>query len=173
MREEMLGLGEIKTCNKGVTMIELAVVMTVIAIIALFVSPALGEWVAGFRVRGASKDLTDTLQLARLKSISTGNQYRVRLNIDSGTNSETFVLQANNGGWSDEGSTITLPKGVNIDRVDPGNITTGNVDRTFNADGTATGFADTTSIIYIENQQNDQYRIVISQTGIVKMSEGW
>jgi type IV fimbrial biogenesis protein FimT len=169
----MLGLGERKHHNQGVTMIELAVVMAIIAILALFMSPALGEWAAGFRVRGASKDLTDTLQLARLKAISTGNQYRVQLNINSATTAETFVLQANDGGWANEGPTITLSNGVNIDRVDPGNITAGTIDRTFNSNGTATGFAATTSTIYIENQRNDHYRIVISQTGIVKMSEGW
>jgi prepilin-type N-terminal cleavage/methylation domain-containing protein len=169
----MPGLGGRRTCNKGVTMIELAVVMAIIGIISLFMSPSLGEWAAGFRLRGASKDLTDTLQLARLKAISTGNQYRVQLNINSGDSAETFVLQANDGGWADEGSSINLPKGVNIARVDPGNITTGTVDRTFNANGSATGFADTTSTIYIENQRNDNYRIVISQTGIVKMSDGW
>jgi prepilin-type N-terminal cleavage/methylation domain-containing protein len=169
----MLGLGESKTGNKGVTIIELAVVMAIIAIIGLFMSPALGEWAAGFRVRGASKDIADALQLARLKAISTGKQYRVRLNINSGISAETFVLQANDGGWADEGSTITLSNGVNIDRIDPGNITAGNVDRTFNTNGTAAGFADTTSTIYIENQRNDQYRIVISQTGIVRMMVGW
>ena len=169
----MLGLGERKTCNKGVTMIELAVVMTIIAIIALFVSPALGEWVAGFRVRGASKDLTDTLQLARLKSISTGNQYRVQININNGNSTETFVLQEDDPttGWTNEGSVKTLPTGVNIDNIDGADV--GNINRTFNTDGTATGLGSTTSIVYIKNQQNDQYRIVISQTGIVKMSEGW
>ena len=169
----MLGLGEGRQCDKGVTLIELAVVMAIIAIVALFMSPALGEWAAQFRVRGAGKDLADAFQLARIKAISTGNQYRVQLNINTGTSTETFVLQANDGGWADEGSTNTLPRGVNIDRIDPGNITTGTIDRTFNTNGTATGWAATTSIIYIENQRNDHYRIIISQTGMVRMSEGW
>jgi prepilin-type N-terminal cleavage/methylation domain-containing protein len=171
----MLGLGEGRQQEKGVTIIELAVVMAIIAIIALFMSPALGEWAARFRVRGASKDLADTLQLARIKAISTGNQYRVRLNINSGSNTETFDLQENDpvAGWINEGATKTLSRGVNIDRIDPGNITAGNIDRIFQADGTATGWAGTTSIIYVENQTNNQYRIIISQTGMVRLSEGW
>ena len=158
--------------EKGVTMIELAVVMAIIGIMALFLSPALGEWAAGFRLRGATKDLEDTLQLARLKAISTGNQYRVRLNINSGTDTETFVLQEND---PDTGWTTPLPKGVNIDRVDPGSIQAGNIDRTFNANGTATGWGavSATSNIFIENQRGDQYRVIISQTGIVRMIEGW
>ena len=167
-----MGLGGQKRSddqNQGVTMIELVVVMAIIAIIGLFMSPALGEWVAGFRVRGASKELADTLQLARLKAISTRNQYRVRLNINSGTGTETFVLQAGPG-WSNEGSTITLPTGVNIDNIDA--VNAGTVDRIFNADGMATGFG-TTSTIFIENERNDQYRVIISRTGMIKMREGW
>jgi prepilin-type N-terminal cleavage/methylation domain-containing protein len=171
----MLGLGEGRQREKGVTIIELAVVMAIIAIIALFMSPALGEWAARFRVRGTSKDLADTLQLARIKAISTGNQYRVRLNINTGGGAETFVLQENDpvGGWIDEGATKNLSTGVNIDRIDPGNITAGNIDRTFKADGTASGWAGTTSIIYVDNQTNDQYRVIISQTGVIRVIEGW
>jgi prepilin-type N-terminal cleavage/methylation domain-containing protein len=174
-RHAMLGLGEGRQGDKGVTMIELAVVMAIIAIIGLFMSPALGEWTAGFRVRGASKDLADALQLARIKAISTGNQYRVRLNINTGSSTETFVLQENDpvAGWINEGAPKNLPTGVNIDRIDPGSITGGNIDRTFNPNGTATGWAGSTSIIYVENQRNDQYRVVISQTGMVRLSEGW
>lgn len=169
----MLGLVRTRTCDKGFTMIELTVVIAIIAIIGLFMSPALGEWVAGFRVRGASKDLTDTLQLARLKSISTGNQYRVQININSGSSAETFVLQEDNpvAGWTNEGSMSTLPTGVNIDNIDGADV--GTINRSFNTDGTVTGLGTTTSTIYIENQKNDQYRIVISQTGIVRMTGGW
>ena len=169
----MLGLGGRRSRNKGVTMIELAVVMAIIAIIGLFMSPALGEWAAGFHVRGASKDLTDTLQLARLKSISSGNQYRVQININSGSSAETFVLQEDDpvAGWTNEGSMSTLPNGVNIDSIDGADV--GTINRTFNTDGTVTGLGSTTSTIYIENQRNDQYRIVISQTGNVRMTGGW
>jgi prepilin-type N-terminal cleavage/methylation domain-containing protein len=169
----MLGLGERRHHNQGVTLIELAVVMAIIAISALFMSPALGEWLAGFRVRGGSKDLTDTLQLARLKSISTGNQYRVQININSGSSAETFVLQEDDpiAGWTNEGSIKNLPTGVNIDNID--GIDASTIYRTFNTNGTITGLGSTTSTIYIENQRNDRYRIVISQTGIIRMSEGW
>ena len=170
----MIGLGEKRNFNntKGVTIIELAIVMAIIGIMALFMSPPLGEWVTGFRMRGATKDLTDTLQLARLKAISTGNQYRVRLNINSGANAETFVLQENDGGWANDGSEITLPTGVNIDNIDA--VTDGTVDRTFNTNGTATGWAGSaTTSIFIENQRGDQYRVTISQTGMVRMNEGW
>ena len=173
----MIRRGLTRHSEQGVTLIELVVVMAIIGIMALFMAPSIGEWTAGFRLRGGTKDLADTLQLARLKAVSTGNQYRVRLNLNSGSAAESFVLQENDPtlGWTTEGATITLPKGVNIDRVDPGGIQAGNVDRTFNTNGTASGWAagNATSSIYIENQRNDQYRVIISQTGMVKMRESW
>jgi prepilin-type N-terminal cleavage/methylation domain-containing protein len=172
----MLGLGEKRNFknNKGFTIIELAIVMAIIGIMALFMSPPLGEWVAGFRMRGATKDLADTLQLARLKAISTGNQYRVQLNINAGDVAETFELQPGPT-WTPPDSTITLPKGVNIDRIgiDPGAIQAGNINFTFDTDGTITGLGGTTSIIYVTNQRNDQYRVIVSQTGMVRMRDGW
>jgi len=171
-------LGMRGNSEKGVTMIELAVVMAIIGIMGLFMSPALGEWAAGFRLRGAAKDLEDTLQQARLKAISTRTPYRVQLNINSGSDTETFVLQNDpdddpDQGWLDESTAITLPKGVNIDNID--GATGGNINRTFRTNGTAFGWAagSATTSIFIENQRDDRYRIIVSQTGIIRMNEGW
>jgi prepilin-type N-terminal cleavage/methylation domain-containing protein len=159
--------------EQGVTLIELVVVMTIIAIMALFMAPSIGEWAAAFRLRGATKDLEDALQLARLKAISTRMQYRVQLNINNGGGADTFVLQQNNPttGWTNDGVSITLPSGVNIDHVDPGTIQTGTINLTFNTNGM--NAAATAYTIYLNNQRNDEYRVSMSQTGVVRMSTGW
>ena len=167
------GLEERDPGGRAFTLIELLVVMAIIGIMALFMTPSIGEWAALYRVKGAAKDIADTMQLARLKAISTGNQYRVRLQLNNGSDAETFELQVGPV-WTIDGTAITLPRGVNIDHVDPGAVQAGNVDRTFNTNGTATGWAGSaTSTIYLENRRNDRYRIIISQTGMVKMREGW
>jgi prepilin-type N-terminal cleavage/methylation domain-containing protein len=168
----MMGRGVTRQSERGVTLIELVVVMAIIAIMALFMAPSIGEWAAGFRLRGATKDLADTLQLARLKAISTRNQYRVQLTINDGSAAESFVLQAGPS-WNNDGASITLPTGVNIDNIDGTN--TGTVTRTFNTNGTATGWAagNVTSTIFLENQRNDKYHVIISQTGMVRMRDGW
>jgi prepilin-type N-terminal cleavage/methylation domain-containing protein len=169
----MLGLGEGKQRDKGVTIIELAVVMAIIAIIALFMSPALGEWATRFRVRGASKDLADALQLARLKAISDVVEYKVELDLDN----QRFSVWKGNArqgstSWpTQEGATITLPRTVAINNVD--GTTSGTVDRVFRPNGSASGFANTTSVIFVENESNDRYRVIISQTGVIRMTEGW
>ena len=164
----MSGFGEIRTCNKGVTMIELAVVMAIIGIMGLFMSPALGEWAAGFRVRGASKDLADALQLARLKSISDALEYKVELDLD---NQQFRVLRGNlrrnSTSWpTQEGSTITPPRGVTIDNID-GN-TSGVHDIIFRPDGMTTA----TNTVAINNADGDSYQVTISQTGRVNTEEG-
>lgn len=169
----MLGLGERRQCDKGVTLIELAVVMAIIAIIAMFMSPGLGEWAAGFRVRGTSKDLADALQLARVKAISDVVEYKVELDLDN----QAFSVWRGNArqgstSWpTQEGTTITLPRRVTINNVD--GTSAGTVDRVFRPDGSATGFANTTSTIFVENESNNRYRVVISQTGVIRVSEGW
>jgi prepilin-type N-terminal cleavage/methylation domain-containing protein len=164
----MRGLGDRKQSNQGVTMIELAVVMAIIAICALFISPALGEWAAGFRIRGMSKDLADALQLARLKSISAAVEYKVELDLD---NQQFSVwrgnLRRNSTSWpAQEGSTITPPRGVTIDNID--STTSGVHDIIFRPDGMTTA----SSTIAIQNEKGDSFQVTVSQTGRVSTEEG-
>ena len=70
----MLGVAKIKNCNKGVTIIELAVVMTIIAIMAVFLTPGIGDWVQGYRIKQAARDMASHFQFAKLKSISISRQ---------------------------------------------------------------------------------------------------
>jgi prepilin-type N-terminal cleavage/methylation domain-containing protein len=159
--------------ENGVTLIELMVVVTIIAIMGLFMAPAIGEWAAAFRLRGTAKDLEDALQLARLKAISTGMQYRVQLNINNVGSAETFVVQQNNPatGWTNDGASTTLPSGVNIVQVNPGAINTGTINLTFNTNGM--NAVITTYAIDLQNQRGDKYNVSMSQTGVVTMSTGW
>jgi prepilin-type N-terminal cleavage/methylation domain-containing protein len=164
----MLGLGEVRQCDKGVTMIELAVVMAIIGIMGLFMSPALGEWAAGFRVRGACKDLADAFQLARLKSISDAVEYKVELDLD---NQQFSIwrgnLRRNSTNWpTQEGSTISPPRGVTIDNID--GTTSGVHNIVFRPDGMTTA----SSNIAIHNEKGDFFQVTVSQTGRVSTAEG-
>lgn len=58
--------------DRGVTLIELAVVMAIVGIMALFMAPAIGEWIDNFRIRQAAREVSGDLQFAKMKSISTG-----------------------------------------------------------------------------------------------------
>lgn len=69
-----------KTGEKGVTLIELAVVMAIVGIMALFMAPAIGEWLDNFRIRQAAREISSDLQFARMKAISTGQYCTVAFN---------------------------------------------------------------------------------------------
>ncbi len=172
----MIARGVRRQSERGVTIIELAVVMAIIAIMALFMTPSIGEWAARYRVKGATKDLADALQLARLKSISDVVEYKVQLDLD---NQQFSAWKGNqrqgSTAWpTQEGTTITLPSGVTID-VD--GTTAGIIDRIFRPDGTALGTGgfggaggNSTSTITLNNPRNDQFQIIVSRTGAVKIN---
>ena len=64
----------IKRGEGGITLIELAAVMAIIAIMAVFVAPAIGEWLDNFRIRQAAREIHSDLQFAKIKAISSNFQ---------------------------------------------------------------------------------------------------
>lgn len=60
--------------NQGVTLIELVVVMAIIGIMALFMTPGLGEWVQNYRIKQAARDMASDFQFAKMKAISISRQ---------------------------------------------------------------------------------------------------
>jgi len=100
--------------KKGVTLIELVVIMVIIGIAAAFFAPNIGAWLPNYRLRSAARDIVSTMRTAQIKAVSTNLQYRVNLNpADVGANS--YRLERNTGGvWINEGPAQSLPTGVTI-----------------------------------------------------------
>jgi prepilin-type N-terminal cleavage/methylation domain-containing protein len=101
--------------KKGVTLIELIVVMVIIGIGAVLFAPNIGAWLPNYRLRSAARDVVSTMRTAQVRAVSNNFQYRVNLNVaDVGANS--YVLERNTGGvWGNEGRPIErLPTGVTI-----------------------------------------------------------
>jgi general secretion pathway protein H len=145
--------------EKGVTLIELAVVMAIIAIMGLFMAPAIGEWLDNYRIRQTARDIASTLQLAKMQTISTRTQHSV-----------TFTPAAGTYQITPGGSATQVPRGVSIDRTDF-TIPSNNVIQ-FNSNGTSSSTSLTASI-YINNTNGKQYRIRVSPSGNISMQEGW
>jgi prepilin-type N-terminal cleavage/methylation domain-containing protein len=78
--------------DRGVTLIELAVVMAIIAIMGLFLAPALGEWIDNFRIRQAAREMSSDLQFARMKAISSGRYCTVVFNQVVGSTQYSYVI---------------------------------------------------------------------------------
>jgi type IV fimbrial biogenesis protein FimT len=56
--------------KKGITLIELVVVMAIIAIMAAFMAPSIGEWVQNYRIKQAARSLASDFQFAKMQAIS-------------------------------------------------------------------------------------------------------
>ena len=98
-----------KMNKKGVTLLELIVVMAIIAIGAVLTVPNLGPWMANYRLRGATRDITSTLRTAQMRAVSNNLDYEVFF---AGS---TYILRRNSLGIPvPEGVTQTLPTGISI-----------------------------------------------------------
>ena len=108
--------------QRGVTLIELIIVMVIIAIGAVLTTPNISGWLTNYRLRSATRDVTSIMRSAQLKAISNNIPWRVTFN----TLNDSYVLeyQTTGGAWVGEGGTQTLPTGVKFNTTFPGNITT-------------------------------------------------
>jgi general secretion pathway protein H len=108
--------------QRGVTLIELIIVMVIITIGAVLTTPNISGWLTNYRLRSATRDVASTLRLAQLKAISTNTSYQVFFD----TAHDSYILQYLDtlGTPVGEGGTQTLPRGVKFNTTFPGNITT-------------------------------------------------
>jgi type IV fimbrial biogenesis protein FimT len=105
-----------KMNKKGVTLLELIVVMAIIAIGAVLTVPSFGPWLANYRLRTAARDVVSTMRTAQMKAVSNNSDYRVSFTEGTG-NAGSYVLERNTGGvnpWIPEGVSQTLPTGIQL-----------------------------------------------------------
>jgi prepilin-type N-terminal cleavage/methylation domain-containing protein len=149
-----------KTGKKGVTLLELIIVMVIIAIGAVLIAPNIGAWIPNYRLRGATRDIVSTMRTAQMKAVSTNMDHRVTFTIG---NPSSYILQRNSGGWIDEGARQTLPTGVGVA------VTTLNFE--FNPNSTATG-GNATLTIQRGGQVMAQRSIIVSAaTGRIRIEQ--
>ncbi len=92
--------------KKGITLIELIVVMIIIAIGATLMVPSIGAWLPNYRLRSGARDVVSTLRFAQMKAVSTNMPYGVAFDANS------CQLYRSSGGLIPEGSPVNLPSGV-------------------------------------------------------------
>jgi len=149
-----------KISNKqGISSLELAVVLALIAIMATMTIPYLGSWLKHYRVVGASRDVVSTLQEARLKAISDNLQWRVVFD----QNNDTYWLQqgdklSGSSSWTTQGGTKSLPKGV-VFTNSGGTDASGQFSIAFSPSGTSNNHS-----IYLKGETGERYRITTLQT---------
>jgi len=182
MQEESMESREVK-CNleKGVTLIELVVVMAIIAIMALFMTPSLGEWVQNYRIKQAARNMASDLQSAKMQAINIHKYCTVVFN----ANGYVIFPDYDNDMVLDSGSettdiykTVILSneyKTVTFDTSQTGNgINFPNNMVAFDSRGlprnNTGGFAGGT--VFLINTTNNKARsVTVSSTGAVSIAE--
>ena len=102
--------------RKGVTLIELIVVMVIIAIGAVLLAPNIGAWLPNYRLRSATRDIVSTMRTAQMKAVSNNLRYQVSFTAGTG-DSGSYILQRDSGGFVDDGPRQTLPKGITMSNI--------------------------------------------------------
>ena len=144
--------------KKGVTLLELIIVMVIIAIAAGFIVPGIGAWLPNYRLRSAARDIVSTMRTAQMKAVSTNLIYRVSFTLPAG-----YVLQYIDtlGNPQTEGTNQTLPPGILISGI---NIAGNNA--VFNPNSTSSSGS-----ITLQNSKGTQRRLTLtSSTGRVTMT---
>ena len=105
--------------RKGVTLIELVVVLVIIAIGAALTAPGIGAWLPYYRLRSATRDLVSTMRVAQMKAISKNLRYQISFDIPN----RSYIVQYLNtaGTPVSDGARQTLPTGVQFN-TDFGNV---------------------------------------------------
>src|SRR4030066_1681688 len=73
----MIKGGDISMNEKGVTLIELIIVMVIIAIGATLMAPGISSWMPHYRLKSATRDLVSTMRIAQMKAISNNLTHEV------------------------------------------------------------------------------------------------
>lgn len=108
--------------QRGLTLVELIVVMVIIAFGALLTTPNINSWLTNYRLRSATRDVVSIMRVAQLKAISNHTLYQVIFD----TAHDNYILQYQDtgGAWVREGDIQTLPKGVKYQTTFAGNMVT-------------------------------------------------
>lgn len=122
--------------QKGVTLIELIVVMVIIAIGALLTAPNISSWLTNYRLRSATRDVVSIMRVAQLKAVSNHAPYQVIF--DTAHDNYILKYQDTGGAWKSEGEIQTLPTGVKYNTTFAGNTITFSPNSRATEDGSIT-----------------------------------
>ena len=108
--------------RKGVTLLELLVVIVIVGVLGAFLAPNIGAWLPNYRLRSAARDIVSTMRTAQMKAVSTNVEYRVYINSaerkywtergNQSSGSTNWVGTTDPGNAAREGAINDLPSGV-------------------------------------------------------------
>jgi type II secretory pathway pseudopilin PulG len=79
--------------TKGVTIIELTVVLCILAVMVMISIPNIGRWLPRYRLRSAIRDVASSMQLARLGAIKENREWAIQFHVGQ----EGYVILSSPG----------------------------------------------------------------------------
>lgn len=166
--------------KRGLTIIELVVVMCIVGIMVLIAIPNIGRWLSRYRLKSAARDVASNMQLARLGAIKDNREWAILFDIPG----QLYRIISNRGPDGNWGTPddfvekiVSLSDYPNIRFGDSGHgppgggapvrdgVTFVGNKAEFNPAGTSTA-----GTVYLQNNRNDAMAIrVDSSTGIIRM----
>ena len=148
--------------KKGVTLIEIIVVLVIIAIAAALAIPNIGAWLPNYRLRTGTRDIVSTMRTAQMKAVTTNLEHRIQFYPEEGT----YIAQHRTtaGLWVDEGDGVRqkIPNGIRLHE-----ITLANNRAEFNPNSTSSPGSVT-----LRNKRDTEKRIVLfPATGRIRVEE--
>ncbi len=170
-------------------MVELAIVLFIIGILAALMTPGLGRWLSHYRVKTAARDLASFFQRAKYQAIQGNAQVVVRFQQTSinGVTYDYYAFRDADGDYVyDAGETLyggvrlaDYKSGVQGDPYPPGFGMAGPVDDeapclSFNSRGLPwNGDAPMTAAqsAFFKNARNERYSVRVEPTGNVVVTK--
>jgi prepilin-type N-terminal cleavage/methylation domain-containing protein len=71
--------------SQGFTLVELLIVIAIIGILTAGAAPGISAWMETFKFKNTVREIGIMMQLARMKAIASGVEYRVVFDLDAET----------------------------------------------------------------------------------------
>lgn len=151
------------TDNRGFTLVELVVTLAIFGIMLAIALPSFLSYLPTMRLKGAARDISSTLQSARMEAVSRNTNCNVSFDINnksytvSCTDITTTLSTDISFGWGTD-----VNKDIGGDSLPSDGIALNNDTCYFASRGTVSAGS-----IYIKNTKNESYAVVISSGGRV------
>ena len=140
--------------RKGVTLIEVIVVLVIIAIAATLAIPNIAAWLPRYRLRTATRDVVSTMRTAQMKAVSTNLEHGVQFYPEEGG----YTVYHG----TTEGPKQLLPSGIRFHE-----ITLAGNHAVFNPNSTSSSGSVT-----LRNKRDAEKKIVLfAATGRIRVEE--